>query len=279
MAASPRPEQTLAALGFTEMEASVYCELLRAPASTGYRLAQSTGKAAANVYQALAALTQKGAVFVDDSEAKTYRAVPPAELIAALAKNFQARAQEAKTELEALHEPEPDDRLYQLSTVEQVFERAAAMIDRAREILLFDLFPEPYRRLEPHLTRAARRGLTVAGSVYAEVAPTPFPTVRPAEAKFIMQRWPGLQIGVVADAREHLLALLTPDARVVKHGVWSDSVYLGCLEHSARAAELRAAASSPAERKAAAQLTLTRAYPPGLRSLIGPRKSGGRTAA
>ena len=129
------PEQSLAALGFTETEAVVYCELLRAPASTGYRLAPSIGKAAASVYQALAALSQKGAVLVDDTETKTYRAVPPSELIAALSKSFEARAAQAVQSLEGLHEPQPDDRLYQLSSVDQVFERATAMIDGAKEIV------------------------------------------------------------------------------------------------------------------------------------------------
>lgn len=279
MANSGAPEQSLSALGFTDTEAAVYCELLRAPASTGYRLAQAIGKAAANVYQALASLSQKGAVLVDDSEAKTYRAVAPAELVAALARSFQARAAEAKTALEALHEPAPDDRVYQLTTAEQVFERAAAMIGRAREAVLFDLFPETYRRLESRLAAAARKGVKVAGIVYEPHVEAPFLAVCAPEASFVRQRWPGLQLSVVADAREHLTSLLSHDARFVKHGVWSDSVYLACLDHSSRASEIRAAAPTPAQRKAADAFSLTRIYPKGLRTLIGPRKGAGRSAA
>ena len=73
---------------------------------------------------------------------------------------------EAVQSLEGLHEPQPDDRLYQLSSVDQVFERATAMIDGAKEIVLFDLFPEPFRRLEGALTRlmayASLTGATVS---------------------------------------------------------------------------------------------------------------------
>jgi predicted transcriptional regulator len=213
------PEESLAALGFTEAEAAVYCELLRAPASTGYRLAQLIGKAAAGVYQALASLSQKGAVLLDDKEAKSYRAVPPAELIAALSKSFEARAAEAIQSLEGLHEPHPDDRLYQLSSVDQVFERATAMIDRAKEIVLFDLFPAPFRQLEGALTHAATRGVTVAGLLYDRAMREPYLALRSSGSQFVLERWPGVQMNVVADASEHLIALLSRDARSVKHAV------------------------------------------------------------
>jgi HTH-type transcriptional regulator, sugar sensing transcriptional regulator len=246
------PEQTLAALGFTEAEAAVYCELLRAPASTGYRLAQSIGKAAAGVYQALAALSQKGAVLLDDSEAKSYRAVPPAELIAALSKSFEARAAEAAQSLEELHEPQPDDRLYQLSSVDQVFERATAMIERAKEIVLFDLFPEPFRRLEGALAQAATRGVTVAGLLYERAAPAPYLALYSSGSQFVLERWPGVQMNVVADASEHLIALLSRDARSVKRAVWSDSDYL--------------ASNIPRERASCAR---KRRHPPNVRLLQG----------
>src|SRR5580700_8972234 len=211
------PEQSLAALGFTETEAVVYCELLRAPASTGYRLAPSIGKAAASVYQALAALSQ----------------------------SFEARAAQAVQSLEGLHEPQPDDRLYQLSSVDQVFERATAMIDGAKEIVLFDLFPEPFRRLEGALTRAATRGVTVAGLLYDRAVRAPYLALHSSHSQFVLERWPGVQMNVVADASEHLIALLSRDARSVKRAVWSDSDYLACVEHSSRASELRADASTP----------------------------------
>ena len=266
------PEQSLAALGFTETEAAVYCELLRTPASTGYRLAQSIGKAAAGVYQALAALSQKGAVLLDDREAKSYRAVPPAELIAALSKSFETRAAEAAQSLEGLHEPQPDDRLYQLSSVDQVFERATAMIERAQEIVLFDLFPEPFRRLEGALTRAATQGVTVAGLLYDRAVRAPYLALQASGSQFVLERWPGAQMNVVADASEHLTALLNHDTGSVKHAVWSDSAYLASVEHSSRASELRAEASTAAEREVVSKLSLLASYPPGLRKLIGPRE-------
>ena len=78
------PVAALLDLGFTKTEARVFCELTRLGPSTGYRLAKAVGKATANTYAALETLAQKGAVLIDEGESRAWRAVPAAELIAAL---------------------------------------------------------------------------------------------------------------------------------------------------------------------------------------------------
>lgn len=264
-------ETTLASLGFTDTEAAIYCELLRGASSTGYRLAQAIGKAPANVYQALANLAQRGAAMVDDGETKTYRATPPAELLNSLQRSFDASRQKAQAALESLYAPAGDDRIYQLKTPAQVYERAENMIAAARDILLFDMFPEPLAKLAPHLKDAHARGVTVAGLVYDEPPKFPFPVATMRSQSFVPDHWPGLQLSLVADASEHLLALLSPDGLAARHAVWSDSAYLACLQHSGLAAEIRLSAINRNDSDPFASLSLLRAYPSGLRSLIGPR--------
>lgn len=266
------PETALAALGFTEIEAAVYCELLRGGPATGYRLGQAIGKAAANTYQALASLTQKGAVLVDDRDAKTYRATSPSELLAALERGFVDRRAQAMTALDTLKPAAPDDRLYQLSTPAQVFERASAMIQRAQEIILFDLFPGPLKRFAPLLVQAHARKVVVAGLAYAAAPALPFPVISSAGAATVAERWPGQQISLVADAREHLTALLAPDSGSVRHAVWSDSAYLACLKHSGLAAEIRISQVAPLDQDPLNGVALLHAFPPGLRALMGPPK-------
>jgi HTH-type transcriptional regulator, sugar sensing transcriptional regulator len=258
----------LEALGFNAAEAALLCELTRTGPSTGYRLAHATGKSAANVYQALASLTQKGAVMVDDDAAKTYRAIPPAELLGPVRLRFEGLVAQAQSELEGLHAPVADDRVYRLKTVGQVYERARAMIDQATQIVLFDLFPAPLAALRPALLAAARRKVIVAGTVYDDSEREL--TALPSQGReFVAARWPGLQAALVVDGREHLVALLSTDGAAVKRGIWSDSAYLSCLQHSAMSAEIRLAARSPEEAEALSALSLLRAYPDGLKTLVG----------
>lgn len=264
-------EAALAALGFTDTEAGLYCALLRHGPATGYRAAQLVGKAPANAYQALSSLAQKGAVFVEEGEPKTFRAARPDELLAALEGTFQQRREAARASLASIEAAAPDDRTYQLKTAAQVVERATAMLDAARQIVLFDLFPAPFALLREALARAAARGVIVAGQVYGPAEPPKgVLTVASARAGAVRDRWPGAQLTLVVDAREHLVALMTPDAVGLVRAAWSDSAYLGCLQHSGLSAEIRLAALTDGAADDLAHLSLLSAAPEGLRALVGP---------
>lgn len=95
----------LADLGFSEAEALVYCALLRSPGLSGYGVAKAIGRSQAIVYSALARLTTKGAVGFCNGEARTYFAVPPAELLSGLSKAFDDRCVAARTMLVKLENP------------------------------------------------------------------------------------------------------------------------------------------------------------------------------
>lgn len=264
-------DEGLVALGFTEVEARVYCELLKGAPATGYRLAQALGKAPPSIYQALASLEHKGAVLVEEGEPRSFRPVPPDEVLAALQRGFETRKREAADALRKLHAPVQDDRIYHLKSIAQVMERARTMIAGATELVLFDLFPPPFDALSPVLTEASARGVSVAGLVYAETPRVPFTCVRSTDAGFVRERWPGAQLTLVVDAREFLVALLTPDGTGVMQAIWSDSVYLSCLQHSGLSAEVRLNAPPQARSRLSRSVSLTASSPPGLRQLVGQR--------
>lgn len=263
-------EQALTALGFTELEARIYCALLTSGPATGYRLAKLVGKAPPNVYQALSALARKAAVLVDETEPRTWRAARPAELLAVLGGTFAQRQEEAQRRLSSLATAPADDRIYQITDPDQVVERARAMLAGARDIVLFDLFEAPLAILRDPLEATAARGVTVAGLVYGPTSPMAGVTVRPAAgASVARDRWPGAQLTLVVDAAEHLVALMTPAMDGVRRAIWSDSAYLSCLQHSGLSAEIRLTGvetpPGPLSR-----LSLLAAAPRGLRALIGP---------
>jgi sugar-specific transcriptional regulator TrmB len=264
-------EQALSALGFTELEARVYCALLSSGPATGYRLAKLVGKAPPNVYQALAALGRKAAVLVDETEPRTWRAARPAELLAVLGGTFASRQAEAERKLASLASAPADDRLYQIADPDQVLERARAMLAGAKDIVLFDLFEAPLAALREPLEATAARGVTVAGLVYGETAPMAGVMTRlAAGAAVARDRWPGVQLSLVVDAAEHLVALMTPAMDGVRRAIWSDSAYLSCLQHSGLSAEIRLSGIEPAVLAPLAGLSLLGAAPRGLRALIGP---------
>ena len=231
----------LSALGYSDLESRIYCELTRSGAATGYRVAKAIGRPGANVYQALNSMQQKGAVLLADAASKSYRALPAEELLAILERGFRSRLDAAEEALATLTPAAADDLLYKLASADQAYEHARAMIARAQSIVLFDLFPGPFQSFEPQLLEAQRRGVRVAGTVYeavegedagsiAHLAPNG-PEVRAA--------YPGAIMTFVVDARQYLETLLTSDGRALLNGVWTDSAYLACAKHSALSTEIR----------------------------------------
>src|SRR5690349_17339697 len=118
----PAALDSLVSLGFTPLEAEVYVCLVEDSPATGYRIAQTVGRPVAGVYKTIESLANKGSVVLDEGESRQCRAVPPAELLARLEREFLAEKSRAAAGLAKLKPPPDDDRVYQLRTVAQVEE-------------------------------------------------------------------------------------------------------------------------------------------------------------
>ena len=226
--------QVLTALGFTETESLVYCDLLKHPGSTGYRIARSINKAQANTYQTLNSLVQKGAAVYEEGETRSFRATPPGELLARVRRTFESQVDTAARSLSRLETTESDDRIYQLRNVEQVVERARAMLGEAEETIAFSWFPGWAEPLRGDLAAAARRGVRAAGLILRPEDDVP-------EAKCVLSNiaervcdiWPGDQIILVIDGRQSLLALKDRDSGDVRHAYWARNAFLSTILHNA----------------------------------------------
>jgi sugar-specific transcriptional regulator TrmB len=230
--------QSLTGLGFTDLEAEVYVSLLQQSPATGYRVAQSIGRPVANTYKAIESLQHKGAVLVDEGSSRLCRAVPAEELLAQLERSFQRRRQEAANALATLRAAPDDDRVYQLQSVEQVFERCRRMLEGCEQVAILDVFPKPLEELRESVEAAARRGVRVLVKAYEPVVLSGAEVAVHPQGRLTLRRWPGQWLNVVTDGREHLLAFLTSDARGLHQAVWSGSAYLSWVYHSAVGAEM-----------------------------------------
>jgi len=266
---------SLKTLGFSEIEALVYCFLLGNAPATGYRIAKGVGKAATNVYAAIESLSRKGALLIDDDAARQCRAVSPAELGDILEAQFTSRRQNAETALQSIAADAPDQHVYKLETPEQVFARIRRMIDGAQEIILVDAFAEPLAQINADLERAAGRKVRIAIEKYDAEIETPYAlTSQSAYRHEGPKRWPGQQINIVVDANAFVLALFNERSDAVLQAVWSTSGYLACLQHSYMAASLLARQcesegllNAPSMRRFD-DLALMSARPPGLQAFI-----------
>ena len=263
--------KALQGLGFSEIEALVYAFLVGRDSATGYRISHGIGKPTANTYKAVASLARQGAVQAEEGGSGLVRAVPPEELLAGLERRARERREAARAALAERGADVADERVYSLRSPDQVFERARAMLGRAREIVLADLFPGPLEALAGDLSSAAARGVKVVVKVYSRFDVPGVAEVPEADAARALAGWPGQQLTLAVDAEEHLLALLDGSLGRVHQAVWSRSPFLSCLHHNRVAMELLHTAwkgrGSLSGADALVGISLLSSRPPGLRRL------------
>ena len=263
--------KALQGLGFTEIEALVYAFLVGSDPATGYRVSHAIGKPTANTYKAIASLGQRGAVLVEEGGSRLVRAVAPDELLAGLERRAREAREAARAALADRAADVADERVYTLRARDQVLQRARAMLGRAREIVLGDLFPGPLDELADDLSAAAARGVRVVVKVYAGRDVRGVTEVPEADAPRALSEWPGQQLSLVVDADEHLLALFDAPLGRVLRAIWSRSTFLSCLHHNHVAMELLHTAwkgrGSLTGADALVGISLLSSRPPGLRRL------------
>lgn len=266
-------EAILGDLGFSAIEAGVYLFLLRESPATGYRISHGIGKPTANTYKAISALQEKGAILVDEGEKRLVRAVAPRELLARLERGFTKRCSDAEEMLSSIGQEKPDDRVWQLTSVPQVYERARAMLGAATEIILADVFPDQLEELKEDFNQAVERGVKVYVITYAPVASAKFVAVSRSNGLEGIA-WPGDQLNIVCDASEHLLCMFSRRTGKVHQAIWSNSPYLSCMQYNHISMEI-AIKSLPQEdqdkliyTKDIREVLLSAANPPGLRHMV-----------
>jgi len=230
----------LQALGFSEIEALVYCYLLTNAPATGYRVSQGIGKPVANTYKAIADLKSRGVLAISNDDNKIAIPVSPEELLGRLDSEFHRQREAAALELAKLSREPEDEHVYRLSTMQQVLDRAQDMMERAQEIILVDAFPAFWNHLRPLASRALARGVKVLAKLYIEDDLGGMHAFRPRDAQRILAMWPGQQLNLVVDALEHLIALGSRDMSQIHQAIWSNSVFISCTQYNHLWCELAA---------------------------------------
>jgi HTH-type transcriptional regulator, sugar sensing transcriptional regulator len=228
----------LVALGFSTLEAETYTALVEESPATGYRVSQLSGRPLSNTYKALESLAAKGAIDLDEGGPKLCRAVPPDELLARIKRDFTSKCREAERALAHLTKAVSDDRVYQLQTVDQLFERCRAVLARAERTVVADTFPGPLVHLSDDLQRTAARGLDVALIAYEPVSLDGVEVVLKRDGAKTIAKWPGHWLNLSADGAEFLIAMLSVDGTRLHQAIWTRSEYLSFIYHSSLTAEL-----------------------------------------
>ncbi len=265
-------QSALVRLGLNELEALVYCELLKQPGATGYAIGNALNRAHANVYQTLVALEAKGAVAIEDGKARKYTAMPAESFVDKVRDDLNKQCDVAKEALSRIElAPDDEDRFYRLQRSEQVLERARQLIGDAEETVLIQMFPGPSAELRETLVAAHKRGIRIAGIVLREEDLIEGTNCRVSLiADRVLDRWKYEVLNLVVDGRQFLLALFEVGTLAVRKAVWANSVFASSILHNGIVADSILHASPIIREIGSPSTFLFDGMPPGFRELQSP---------
>lgn len=197
--------------------------LVREPGSTGYKVAKTLGKPVPNTYKILETLEARGAVLLDNSgKSRLYSALPIRDYINQQVYSLKYTGEKLDKELQNMSAAPPEEGVYRLANINQVYAKASAMIDSAKSNLLVDADTLPMGRLRESIEAAASRGVTVLLHCHdGESTFNGCDIIRSCKLD-----WPGDWLVVLVDGVEYLISVLAEDEEYVHQAVWSKNPFI-----------------------------------------------------
>jgi len=219
----------LSQLGFTQLESEVYLHLLINGDNTGYAIAKGIGKAVANVYKAVEALSNKGAVEITIGDSKICHAAPWQQVLTSAQSRFSDNISELEQQLKQLPDQQDDESVYQLKNTEQVLTTGKQIIEQANSIIVAELKPETAEYFAPFLAQAVTRGVEVRVKVYQAIDIKGAKITLRQKGEQVYSKTENTSFKLCADGRDSLTALLTADLLQVIQAFKSKSALI-CME-------------------------------------------------
>ena len=148
-------------LGFTDYEARIYVQLLKASPATAYEVAKAASVPRANTYAALEALAQRGAVLPVNEEPLRYIAAPPKTLFEGISRQTRTLCSDLSDRLSTVAPEASDNHVWTVFGDAAVQDRIELMIAESHHSIWIKAADEVIRRHKESLRKAAKRGVAL----------------------------------------------------------------------------------------------------------------------
>ncbi|MEM7335200.1 MAG: helix-turn-helix domain-containing protein, partial [Chloroflexota bacterium] len=181
----------LSAFGLNQLEAEVYIDLLKNDESTGYAIGKRLGKATANVYKAIEALSLMGAIQIsEEGKSKLCQAVPPDLFVDQLQNSFEQRKASLLTSLKSIAvEEESNEKIYRVDSVDLILQKAKMMLENCQRIAVIYAFPTALNLLKSEIKEAIERNVQIIIQAYAPCDISGATVTRPAMRTWCSSTW------------------------------------------------------------------------------------------
>lgn len=192
-------------LGFSQYEISCYLTLTGNHPINGSQLSKLSGIARSRIYDVLRNMAKKG--LVQEVENGLYVPLPADELIKRLRNQFDGNILSLEKQLKEASRGDGFEYIWTVIGYQTVMDRAANMINSARNELYVRLFPKAARLLDPHLHKAEDRGVDIRYVSMGEVDLTFDVQVIHPDSEKLIYTLGGQSLDIIADKREALVGI------------------------------------------------------------------------
>ncbi|MFC1887697.1 TrmB family transcriptional regulator [Candidatus Cloacimonadota bacterium] len=217
-------------IGLTDLEGVIYIWLLEHERSTGYKIASGVDKPVANTYKALKSLEQKGAVISDNSTSKIiYETIPIEQFLNKLEHEFSRKKKSILSEAAELSQNQVPGGIYELKSIDIVYEKAVKMIKTSRSTIALDCYPAPMQVIKKDLDEVDPEKVMIITHKYdfELVDDTYRPKKRMSDLS--LSEFRGQWMILIKDAEEALIAFFSVDGKEMLHSVWIQDPFISLI--------------------------------------------------
>ncbi len=214
-------------LGFSQIEALVYLNLLRESPQTGYKISTTLGKSRSNTYQALKSLELRHAIIrLEGTQYGEFIPVPIKEFMNAREKEFILKKAEIIEALKDLEIEPHQEYIIQINSTEQLYKKVHSMIEEAKSMILVDTDPGPLKVIHGWLDLRAGQGVNVLIETPGESQKDNCHHIRIQQVTPKDIEWEADWLCLSVDGEHFLISLLKKDTGELIHAIWSGNPYI-----------------------------------------------------
>jgi hypothetical protein len=154
--------------------------------------------------------------------------LPIAEYFSVLEENFKSKRASIEDQLKKYSASVPQDGIFQIDQIDQVFEKAKKLIRESKHTLMVDLYPFPLNLLKELLEERASDGIKVLVKAYEPIELTDCHVVVPT-SEYGPLDWTCDWCNIISDDKQFLISFLEKEGSGVLQAIWSKSSYLNIV--------------------------------------------------
>ena len=221
-------------IGFSNLEAVIYLEILRHGGNTGYSLAKKLNKSRSNVYHALESLVSKGAIVGNiTSGSRSYTAFPLDSYLKRLQYDLDKKMSRAKELLKDIKPVEYKYGIYPLGNMQQVYEKALELINNSDDRIVIALKSLIADNVKKALIKAVKRGVKVLIECYPpapDIAGADFAVFESSiDPQEIFFNW----LELMVDTDKYIFSLFNDKDNSLYKAIWCTDPYVSLTTHNA----------------------------------------------